>query len=237
MNLFVLFLVNGLTMSFNSSYITRVGEMVADLPVSVIFFKPTIEYSKEWRESSEFGFSMDNFYTSLNCDDQDRNIYLKLGANCFKAGPFYRRNIGKFGIAGESGILRIDIAGEAYGELSGTKYSGPIDEERTGFYVGLKGKYLINEVLKINSFLSFGIVPDGNFWEYGVNLGFKPLENREVSPLLKPISLNIGIDFMQLGAKAESQEYSMFFGYYLLGIGYELWESTENNRDKRRRKK
>ncbi len=236
MNLLILFAVNGLSVSFSSSYITKVGEMIVDLPVAVVFLKPTIEYDIKLGELSEIGISADNFYTSLDCDDQEKNIYVKLGANCFKAGPFYRRNIGKFGVAGELGILRIDIAGEAYGELSGTKRAGPIDEERTGFYGGLKGKYVINKMLKVNSFISFGVVPDGNFWEYGATLGFKPFENREVSQFLKPISLNVGIACMQLGAEAEEQDYSLFFGYYLMGIGYELWEYPAEPTDKKRKK-
>ena len=237
MNLLILFAVNGLAMSFNSSYITKVGEMIVDLPVAVVFLKPTIEYGKDLGEVSELGVLVENFYTSLDCDDQEKNIYVKLGANCFKAGPFYMRNIGKLELAGGIGILRIDIAGEAYGSLSGRTYAGPIDEGRTGFYGSLRGRYAINRMLRVDPFISFGIVPDGNFWEYGANLGFKPLENREVAQFLKPIFLNVGISCMQLGAKTGEQDYSLFFGYYLMGIGYELWEYPAEPADKRRKRK
>ena len=235
MNLLILFAVNGLAVSFSSSYITKVGEMVVDLPVAVVFLKPTIEYDIKLGELSELGVSVDNFYISLDCDDQEKKIYVELGANCLKAGPFYGRNIGKLELAGELGILRIDIAGEAYGSLSGTDYAGPIDEGRTGFYGSLKAKYAINKMLRVNSLVSFGIVPDGNFWEYGATLGFKPFENKEVSPLLKPVSLNVGLACMQLGAKTGEQDYSLFFGYYLMGIGYELWEYPAEPADKRRK--
>lgn len=234
MNLLILFMVNNLSVSLNSSYITKFGEMIADLPVAVFFLKPTIEYGKEWGEGKEIGILAENFYTSLDCDDPENDINVELGANCLKVGPFYTRNIGKFKLAGTIGILRIDIAGLAYGSLGGSNYAGPIDEGRTGGFGGVKTKYMFTDVLSISPFISIGIIKDGNFLEYGANLSFKLFKNREVAKFLKPVFFNTGISFMRLEAKTEEQTYPLFFGYYLVGIGYDIWEETISSANKRK---
>lgn len=216
MKLFIiLFMMNRLDVGLSSSYITKI-ERVVDLPAGVLFLKPTIEYGSSW------GGLIEDFYVSVDCNDRKRDIYIELGANCCKVGPFYRGNIGGLEFTPNAGFLRIDVAALATGEFGGYKYAGQIDEERNGGFLGLKLKHPVSDVLRLTPFFSVGIVSRGIFWEYGGELAFKPFKHRKVANYLKELAFTTGISIAQLGYTAESESYTITFGYYLVGVSYEL---------------
>jgi hypothetical protein len=200
-------------------------EHLVDLPVAVIFLKPTIEYGSGWKG---IGGVAEDFYVSLDCVEDDSSIVIELGANCFRMGPSYRTDIRGFEITGSAGYLRIDVAGLATGEIGGISYAGQIDEERDGAFLGTKLRYKITDMIKIDPFLSFGLVADGNFWELGGIVTFRPFVKRNSSRLLKKLGFTAGISAARLAvtmkddSESYSEPYDVKFVYYLVGFDYEL---------------
>jgi hypothetical protein len=210
--------INSLSIGLSSSYITKV-EKIAGLPVSVVFLMPTIEYGL----NPNLGCWVEDFYVSLDCNDSTQQIYAELGANCLMVGPFYRKVFNTLEAIGTVGFLRIDVAALISGEMMGYSFAGQINEERNGGFLGCKVRYRITDILRVLGFTSFGIVEAGNFLEYGATLTFMPFINRKLPDYLKPLSVNTGISIAHLGAVvAEGESYNFKFGYYLVGVSYEL---------------
>ncbi|MBI4722692.1 MAG: hypothetical protein HY769_06830 [Candidatus Stahlbacteria bacterium] len=218
MNLFILLSIfNRLDVGLSSAYITKI-QYITDYPVSAFFMKPIVEYGSTW------GGLMEDFYVSIDCNDTVRNLYVEMGGNCLRVGPFYRQKIKWIELTGTAGFLRIDIAGLATGKAMGVSYNDQIDEERNGGFVGLKLRYEPINMLRLTPFLCYGMVKNGKFLEYGIELSFMPFINRETSDLLKKLGFSTGISGAQLGAKMEEEDvpFNLAFGYYLIGLTYQM---------------
>ena len=233
MNLFIILsILNRLDVGLSSAYITKI-EYITDLPISAFFLKPTIEYGSNW------GGLMEDFYVSVDCNDSVRKIYIELGGNCLRLGPFYRQKIKWVELTGSAGLLRIDIAGLASGKRIGFNVNDQIDEERNGGFVGLKARYAPFDMLRLTPFLCYGMVKEGKFLEYGIELSFSPFINREASDLLKKLGFSAGISAAQLGAELDNEPFSLIFGYYLIGLTYQMEIPTQEHKlsDKNRKPK
>jgi hypothetical protein len=218
------------------SYITKVEHLVG-LPVGVVFLKPSIEFAAPFGNIGEFGGIIEDFYVSLDCVEDDSSLVIELGANCARVGPSYRAHIRDFEITGSAGYLRIDVAALVTGNAGGFVYAGQIDEERDGGFLGLKLRYKIANMFRIDPFLSFGLVGDGSFWELGSVAAFKPFTKRDSPGLLRGLAFTAGISAARLAVALEDdpEPYDVKFIYYLVGLDYELGfhgESAEKSGNK-----
>lgn len=211
----ILSILNKLSVESSFSYITKI-ERVAGLPLGVFFWKPIIEYGVKW------GGLIEDFYVSVDCAVPEKEIYIELGANCFRVGPFYMVDVRGVELIPNGGFLRIDIAGLATGAFAGEKFADVIDEERNGMFLGLKLRYVVLDRLPLTLFVSRGVVREGTFLEYGAGVSFTPFKRMEKWNLIRELAFTAGISIAHLGYVKDKEPYTLTFGYYLVGVRYEF---------------
>ncbi|MFA5031974.1 MAG: hypothetical protein WC614_03040 [bacterium] len=235
-NLILLLLLNRLNIGFNTSYITNVQDLVG-VPITAVVLNPTIEY-----EYKKIGISIDNLYISANCNVEGSNnegdsIDVRIGLNCAIPTLYYRFDINKFQIAPCIGMIRIDAAGLAYGQLSSFAYSDQIDETRTGIYGGLKTTFMPTPKIGVKLLLSIASLKEGSFEEIGASLIFKPflkninsIENDSgekpqglFSSMLKNVYFSTNISLARITVKIDNETppLPVNIGVFLIGIGYD----------------
>ncbi|MDD5528827.1 MAG: hypothetical protein PHX21_02220 [bacterium] len=233
-NLILLLLLNRLNIGFNTSYITNVQDLVG-VPITAMVLNPIIEY-----DYKKIGLSIDNLYVSADCNvkkednPQEDSIDVHIGLNCAIATLYYRFDINKFQIAPCVGMIRIDAAGLAYGQLSSFSSSDQIDETRTGIYGGIKTTFIPTPKIGVKLLLSSASLKEGTFGEISASLMFKPFikntdensaENRQgfLSSQLEHIYFTTNFSFARISVTIDegSPPLPVNLVVYLIGVGYD----------------
>jgi hypothetical protein len=236
-NLILLLLLNRLNIGFNTSYITNVQDLVG-VPITAVVLNPIIEY-----EYKKIGLSIDNLYVSADCNvkkegnPKEDSIDVHIGLNCAVATLYYRFDINKFQIAPCLGMIRIDAAGLAYGQLSALSYSDVIDETRIGIYGGVRTIFTPIPKIGVKLLLSSASLKEGSFGEISASLMFKPfVKNMDstdkdsakngpnlFSSMLERVYFTTNLSFAKITVKIDKDTPSLPVSVvvYLIGVGYD----------------
>ena len=218
------------TVGFNTSYITKVQDLVG-FPLSAIVLNPIVEC-----EYKRFGITADNLYISADCISD--SVDLHLGLNCQIYTPYYRISFGNVQVSPCIGMLRIDAAGLASGQLGSFSYAGTIDETRMGIYGGVKTTFAPIPKIKLKLLLSSAFLKEGTFGEISTSLMFKPFIKNTYSEtstssedrasffpsLLEHIYLTANLSFAQITVSIDedSKPLPATLVIYLIGVGYDF---------------
>jgi hypothetical protein len=232
-NLILLLLLNKLNLGFNTSYITNVQDLVG-FPITATVLNPVVEY-----EYNKIGISMDNLYVSADCNvkknnSQEDSVDVHIGLNCAIATLYYHFDINKFQVGPCLGMIRIDAAGLAYGQISSRSYSDQIDETRMGFYGGVRTIFTPIPKIGVKLLLSAASLKEGTFGEISASLMFKPFikntdtissENqpRLFSSMLQHIYFTTNLSFAKITVEIDegTTPLPVSLVVYLIGIGYD----------------